>query len=81
MRRMSGREAIAHAATPWEWKSRTRVIALVVVCVLLTAVAVAAAWLRGPGHAVFQGVIAAVLLIVPAVLSLHRWDRLHTPAR
>lgn len=71
------REAIAHAATPWEWQSRVRVSALVGVCVLLTLVAVSLAWERGVGNAAFQGTIAVVLLVVPAGRSVRRWDRVH----
>lgn len=77
---MSMREAIAHAATPWAWRSRTRVLALVAVCVLLTVLAIGLAWPRGLGTAVFQGAIAALLLVLPAVKSVRRWDRLHADA-
>ena len=44
---------------------------------MLTLVAAGLAWERGVGKAVFQGTIAALLLVVPAVRSVRRWDRLH----
>src|SRR5262245_35842625 len=74
---MRWREVVAHAATPWEWRSRARVCALVAACGLLTLLAVGLAWDRRVGKAAFQGTIAALLLVVPSVRSVRRWDRRH----
>ena len=78
----SMREAVAHAATPWEWRSRTSVVALVVVAIAIPLASIAAAWTDDDGAnrlvaLVFYGVLGVLVLVRPALRSLRRWDQNH----
>jgi hypothetical protein len=79
------REAIAHAATPWEWRSRTSVVVLVLAMTALTVAMVLDGWLNdgvNPAVATVLGTTFGWLLFVrPAMRSLRRWDERHRQAK
>ena len=82
MQHVSVRHAIAHAATPWEWKSRSAVVALVVVAIAVPIVFVVEAWINDEGAnrlwaLLWYGGLGSLLAIRPAVRSLRRWDERH----
>ena len=53
----------------------------VLACLGLAALAVVIAWDRGPGKAAFNGLVVLLLLVVPAVRSVRRWDEHHPGVR
>ena len=71
------REAITHAATPWEWRTRTPVIWLVIACAALFVAGVVLAAQRSAASAILNGVILGLLFLLPSVRSLRRWDDAH----
>jgi hypothetical protein len=74
------RDRIAHACTPWEWRSRGRVLVLVGAAVAVCVAGVVLGWLRGDGLgnsttlAVISGVALLLLFVRPALRTLRRWD-------
>ena len=76
------RDAIAHAATPWEWRSRAAVVALVVVSFALPIAWIISIWLDDDVASpvvvsLIWGLLGLWLAVRPAVRSLRRWDEKH----
>jgi hypothetical protein len=78
------RNAIAHAATPWEWRSRWSVLALVVfssaVGVAVLVDVVTTPHYNLATHALHFAVVAAIValgMVRPSLRSLRRWDETH----
>jgi hypothetical protein len=75
------REAVAHAATPWKWRSRWTVIVLIIATVVFTVAMILDGWL-GEGNnpvlaTIVWGGLGSLLLVRPAIRSLRRWDDAH----
>lgn len=82
---VSVRDVIAHAATPWEWRSRAWVVALVSIAIVLPCAFIADAWIGGDGAnrlaaLLWYGGLGGLMLVRPAVRSLRRWDKQHRSA-
>jgi hypothetical protein len=79
------REAMAHAAAPWTWRSRSSVVALVVAAIAIPAAFLAEAVIDSDGTnrfvaLVWYGGFGLLFLIRPALRSLGRWDQAHDPS-
>jgi hypothetical protein len=76
------RESIAHAATPWEWRSRAAVVGLVVATIAVPVAFIADALSGGDGRirlvlVLWYGGFGSLLMVRPAIQSLRRWDKCH----
>jgi hypothetical protein len=76
------RDSIAHAATPWDWRSRAAVVALVVVAIAVPVAFIIEAWIDADGTnrlmALFwYGGLGSLLAVRPALRALRRWDESH----
>jgi hypothetical protein len=81
----AAREAVKHAATPWEWRNRSAVVGLVAVCVVVLVAVIAVSWIQLDGTnrfvaLLFYGALGSALLVRPARRSLRRWDERHRPS-
>ena len=77
---------VAHAGTPWAWRSRGRVVGLV--AVMVTASACGAAWFAFSNKeppwligslalAASYGLLGYFFFVRPSIRSLRRWDIEH----
>ena len=78
------RETIAHAATPWEWKSKAAVQGLVLLCIAMFALSIAWPFIDGefeeksaPLQACLYGVLGFALFLWPGVRAWRRWRSIH----
>jgi hypothetical protein len=77
-------QRVAHAATPWEWRSRSAVSVLLAVDVVLFVASLATGAFgatSGVGGmtiaAAAHGVLGYLLFLRPGVRSARRWNQLH----
>jgi len=65
----------------WSWESRGEIVAAILVVVVLAAIAFVMEWRDDDGPtlpvAAFWYVGLGLLVIVPAIWALRRWDRNH----
>ena len=79
-------DVIAHAATPWAWRSKVAVQCLVVFCVAMFGLSVAWPFLDGQSEgnlvaqAGFNGVLGFALFLWPGLRSWRRWRESHPGA-